>query len=78
MTGAVAAIRSAFSGALLRRSLALLLLAAAALALWWVAARADTPAPVMTRLALVLPDEGSDDDPQVLAWRDAEIGRAHV
>ena len=81
MTGAnsstgTSAWRRAFSGPLLRRALALLLLVAAALALWWVAARADTPAPVLTRLALVLPDEGSDDDQQVLAWRDAaaEIG----
>ena len=68
--------RHALSRPLLRRSLALLVLAAAALALWWLAGRSDSAAPVLTRLALVLPDDSSDDDPQVLAWRDAaaEIG----
>ena len=58
-------------GPLLRRALALLVLAAAALLLWWMSARADTAPPVLTRLALVLPDDATDDDPLVLAWRDA-------
>ena len=59
-----------------RRTAICALMAASALA-WWAAAQpADLPLVLPTRLALVLPDDSLDDDPAVLAWRDAaaEIG----
>ncbi len=64
----------------LRRAAICALLAGSALALWVAARPAYLPLLPPTFLALLLPDEGpdgaADDDPAVLAWRDAaaEIG----